>query len=328
MDHKTFPAFILKSDSAQGIVESIVAVMGNTDQGDDVIWNGAFTKSITERRGKIRVLDQHQTDSIMRAIGKPLELREMMRAEMPSDLLAKYPTATGGLYAKTQYLMNTPEGRGAFERIAGGAIDEYSIGYDPLDVDYSSVVKADGTKGTVRNLRTIRLYEYSPVLFGMNDATQTLSAKDNLADTPAEIKPWDIFHEGDKWNVYKIDADGKPTGDALGSHDNEEEARAQLAALYASETPAKVADESSENKAGRVQAGRNIERLNRIKAEIEAMIAEAEPPVDNTTDQAPAKQAANLPASAQAGPSITTPTQEMLLLLESDLNLSTMLMEA
>jgi HK97 family phage prohead protease len=237
MDHKTFPAFILKYDSAQGIVDAIVAVMGNTDMGDDVIWNGAFTKSITERRGKIRVLDQHQTDSIMRAIGKPLELREMMRAELPPGLLAKYPTATGGLFTKTQYLMNTPEGRGAFERIADGAIDEYSIGYDPLDVDYSSVTKADGTKATVRNLRTIKLYEYSPVLFGMNDATQTLSAK--TADAPPEVKPWDVLHEGDKWNVYKVDADGKPTGDALGSHGSEAEARAQVAALVANEGKAR-----------------------------------------------------------------------------------------
>lgn len=177
MDHKTFSAYTLKADQQQGVVESIVAVMGNDDQGDDVIHNGAFLKTITERRGKIRVLDQHQTDSIMRAIGKPLELREIPREQLPPDLLARYPTATGGLYTKTQYLMDTPEGRGAFQRIASGAVDEYSIGYDPLDVDYSKLRKSDGTEKTVRNLRTIKLYEYSPVLFGMNDATQTLSAK-------------------------------------------------------------------------------------------------------------------------------------------------------
>lgn len=90
MDHKTFSAFTLKADAQQGIVESIVAVMGNADQGDDVIHNGAFVKSIQERRGKIRVLDQHQTDSIMRAIGKPLEMREIGREQLPSGVSIKY----------------------------------------------------------------------------------------------------------------------------------------------------------------------------------------------------------------------------------------------
>jgi phage head maturation protease len=155
MDHKTFSAYTLKADAQQGIVESIVAVMGNDDQGGDIIHPGAFLKTITERRGKIRVLDQHQTDSIMRVIGKPVELKEIPREQLPPDLLARYPTATGGLYAKTQFLMDTPEGAGAFKRISSGAVDEYSIGYDPLDVDYSKMRKADGSETTIRNLRTI-----------------------------------------------------------------------------------------------------------------------------------------------------------------------------
>lgn len=358
MDHKTFSAYTLKTDPQQGIVESIVSVMGNDDQTDDIIHNGAFTKSIQERRGKIRVLDQHQTDSVMRVVGKPLEMRELSRDQLPAGLLERYPSATGGLYTKTQYLMDTPEGKGVFQRIASGAVDEYSIGYDALDVDYSKIKSADGTDKTVRNLRTIKLYEYSPVIWGANSATQTLSIKgatgaaglpladrarawdatgaegrvrtwadatdapnakyrsaffwynsdapDNFtsyklqfadvlggtlmaiprgifavaavlqgsrggasipqADQDAikskvsayyaamrkkfddesivppweskslkEMKPWNVFHEGDKWNVYKVDADGNQTGDALGSHDNEADARAQVRALYANE---------------------------------------------------------------------------------------------
>ena len=405
MDHKTFSAYTLKADSAQGIVESIVAVMGNADQGDDVIHPGAFLKSITERRGKIRVLDQHQTDSIMRAIGKPLELREMARAELPADLLTRYPTATGGLYAKTQYLMNTPEGKGAFERIAGGAVDEYSIGYDALDTDFSSVIGGDGQKKTVRNLRTIKLYEYSPVLFGMNSATQTLSTKDQ----PSEGKPWAVFHEGDKWNVYKLDGDGNQTGEPLGEHDTEEEARAQVGALYANEGKAKKemtpdgpvrrfadvlqgsihrdftlmcdawyidgvigkddrimlsgligdaldvlssgippaiaqldidecyrmrygmsegmymmsARHVPETKAGRVIAGRNMERLMRIMEELQAVISDATASDKPTDDEAPANdmQAAKSTPVQQAGPFIVTPTIDELQLLEAELNL-------
>jgi len=230
MEHQTFSAYTFKANMSQGIVESIVAVMGNDDQGDDVIHNGAFLKTITERRGKIRVLDQHQTDSILRVIGKPLDMREMSRDQLPAELLLKYPMATGGLYTKTQYLINTPEGKGAFDRIAAGAVDEYSIGYDALDVDYSKIKSGDGSEKTIRNLRTIKLYEYSPVIWGANSATQTLSAKSSK-----DAKPWNVFHEGDKWNVYKLDADGNQTGDALGTFDTEAEARAHLRALYANE---------------------------------------------------------------------------------------------
>jgi len=77
----------------------------------------------------------------------------------------------------------------------------------------------------------VKLYEFSPVLWGMNQATGTLSAKEK----PAEAKPWDVFKEGDKWVVRKVDADGKPTGDPLGEHDTEDEARRQVEALYANE---------------------------------------------------------------------------------------------
>jgi phage head maturation protease/predicted transcriptional regulator len=176
MDHKTFTSYLLKADSAQGIVESIVAVMGNVDEVDDVIHPGSFVKTISERISKTRVLDQHNTDSILRVLGRPLAMREMPRAELPPDLLAKYPEATGGLYTKTQYNLQTDNGRNAFNLIAAGDVNEYSIGYDPLDFDFSKM-QLNGKERTVRNLRTIKLYEYSPVIWGANSATGTISAK-------------------------------------------------------------------------------------------------------------------------------------------------------
>jgi len=230
MERKTFQTAAIKLDEAQGIVEHIIAVMGNLDMGNDIIHPGAFAKTISERGTKVRVLDAHNTDSIMRVLGKPRSMREIGKHELPSDLLMKYPDANGALLVETQYLMNTPEGKGAFERIQSGAVDEYSIGYDPLDFDYSDVVH-DGKKVTARNLRTLKLYEYSPVLWGMNSATATLSAKEK----PSEEKPWNVFKEDGKWRVYKLGANDKPTGEALGEHDTEEEARVQMRALYANE---------------------------------------------------------------------------------------------
>lgn len=179
MLHKSFPAMITKIDNEAGTVEAIVSVMGNTDHGKDKIWNGAFTKSIHESLQKIRVLDNHQNNSVLNVVGKPLEMRELSKTELPQELLLKHPSATGGLYTKTQYLLDTPEGLGVFKRIQAGAIDEYSIGFYLVKGkhDYSNEKQSDGTQSTVRNIREVVLKEYSPVIWGMNDATMTTDVK-------------------------------------------------------------------------------------------------------------------------------------------------------
>ena len=174
MERKQFPAVTLKTDEAQGIVEAIVAVMGNVDEGDDRIWPGAFRKTLSERGGKVRVLDSHNAGSVLNVLGKPLAIREVGRDELLADMLAKCPDATGGLWTKTQYNLKTQAGHDAFQHILAGDVDEYSFAYDPIrdSTDYSKV----GDR-TIRNLRELKLYEYSPTIFGMNPATATLSAK-------------------------------------------------------------------------------------------------------------------------------------------------------
>jgi phage head maturation protease len=187
-EHKTSPALLVKAEES-GIVEAIVSVFGVIDGGNDVIHPGSFTKTITERTRKIRVVDQHNTNSVRDVLGIVLELREIGRNELPPELLQKFPSATGGLYTKTQYLMDTPEGLGAFTRIKSGAIDEYSIGYEALDVDYARVKNDAGSDIRVRNLRTIKLWEYSPVIWGMNPATATVGVKnegDNMTEPAVE----------------------------------------------------------------------------------------------------------------------------------------------
>jgi HK97 family phage prohead protease len=182
MKHETkrVPFFPIKVDDALGQVTAVVSVIGNLDDGGDVILPGAFTKTIKERgtppNMKMRVLDQHRTDSILRVIGRPLEVREVGRDELPEALLADYPDAQGGLLTTTQFLMDTPEGKGAFIRIRDGAVDEYSIGYDPLNVRYEDR-NVGGRKLRVRLLPEIKLYEYSPVIWGMNSATSTVGVK-------------------------------------------------------------------------------------------------------------------------------------------------------
>ncbi len=189
---KAFPAVITASDPLTGIVEAVVAVFGNLDSGDDVVIPGAFAKTLAEHFNRVRVLDNHNMDSIMRVIGKPLEARELGRTELPIEVLAKAPDATGGLWTKTQYLLDTPEGAGAFKRIASGAVTEYSFAYDAVQVEF--VKAADGR--TIRKLKEVRLWEYGPVIWGMNSATATVALKTATpyhGDLPLadRERPWD-----------------------------------------------------------------------------------------------------------------------------------------
>jgi len=209
VERKSVPSIALKVDADKGIVEHIFAVMGNVDLGHDRIWNGAFTKTIAERGLKVLVLDAHKTDGLGRIVGKPLAMREIGRAELPSEVAAMYPEATGAVWARTQFLMETDEGKGAFIRIKEGAVHEWSFGYDALDYDYEEIELAakdeesDDEKVTVRNLRTLKLYEYSPVLWGMNEATTTLDAKAmNLSRRVSDIE--DAFYEAASWDKYWV----------------------------------------------------------------------------------------------------------------------------
>jgi phage head maturation protease len=172
----SFPGGTKVIDAAQGIVEHLVTVFGVFDEGHDISHPGSFAKTLNERGGKVRVVDSHNYDSVMRVIGKPLDIKEVGRDSLPQEVRQLYPEASGGVLARTQFLMNTPEGRGVFDRLAAEAIEEWSYGYDTVVTDFDKVI-VDGEERVARNLREIKLYEYSPVLWGMNPATVTMSAK-------------------------------------------------------------------------------------------------------------------------------------------------------
>lgn len=179
IEYKARTGFLVKADESLGIVEAIVNVFGVLDLGDDITHPGAFKKTITERFSQIKVLDQHNTDSIFSVLGHPIELREVGKDGLPPQVLLRFPDATGGLLTVTQYNMKTEEGQGAFYRIAAGDVTEYSIGFELVTggYDYSKIDLTDGKRATVRNLRQCKLWEYSPVIWGMNEATATVGAK-------------------------------------------------------------------------------------------------------------------------------------------------------
>lgn len=173
IETKTVDMNVLALDTKTGIADAVVNVFGIVDLGRDRILNGAFKMTISERAGKIRVLDSHRMDTVRAIIGKPLEIKELNRAGLPQEIRDKFPEATGGLFTKTQFAIDTEDGDEIFKRIASGIANEWSIGFDLLQSENVSEV-IDEEEVIIRNIQEVRLWEYSVVTFGMNQATQTV----------------------------------------------------------------------------------------------------------------------------------------------------------
>ena len=149
------------------VVKSIYSVMGNIDDGNDRMFSRAFAKTLRERAERVKVLWQH--DSYAPPIATPQVLKELTLEELPPELVKRYPDATGALYGEVTYL-ETPRGDEVLQGIKSGAITESSIGYDPVRFDFEEIVG----NGMVRNLREVRLWDISPVNWGMNAATMNM----------------------------------------------------------------------------------------------------------------------------------------------------------
>lgn len=176
---RTFVGVVKSLDQAEGIVTSIVNVLGIVDLGDDIIHKGAFTKTISEKGGKIRVLDNHSSESVTDAVAKIISIKEVGKNDLPESITKKFPGATGGLEVVSQYMLDDPRSAAVFLRISEGVIDEYSIGFRIIKQTFSKMTDESGKPRTIRNIHEVELFEISPVLWGMNQATATTSTKEH-----------------------------------------------------------------------------------------------------------------------------------------------------
>jgi len=131
-----------------------------------VIHPNAFRKTLAERGGKVRFLWQHDPGE---PLGKPLEMHEDEK----------------GLFVRAA-ISDTARGRDALALLKDEAIEGLSIGYDPVKggTDYT---KDDGTGDTTRNLRELKLWEFSLATFPANEEAQVTAVKED--PTPGEAKP-------------------------------------------------------------------------------------------------------------------------------------------
>lgn len=189
MEHKVFPTKVINVEGDNDrTVTGVSAVMGVIDAYGDRLWKGAFTKTISERSDRFRHLWQH--DFELPPIATIKEIREIGRTDLPKDMKEKYPEAKGGLLVKREYL----ETERAGEVLAGlksdpPAINEMSFGYDAVKFDFEELEEGEFSGMLIRNLKEVRLWDTSDVLWGANEATVAQMKSVQLFKDTGTIEP-------------------------------------------------------------------------------------------------------------------------------------------
>lgn len=170
MEHKAMPSFT-KAITGRNVT-GILTVFGNLDSYNDIAFPGSFQKTINDNQARAagqprwRFLWNHNMDLFS---GPPIAvikgLREVARDELPEEVLKWAPDAMGGVEISRDYL-ETTRGDEVFKAIQAGAVDEMSYGFDPVKYDFE-----ERDSSQIRNLREIRFWEGSDVLWGANPAT-------------------------------------------------------------------------------------------------------------------------------------------------------------
>lgn len=168
LEFKELKAFQTKVlDEVEGIVEAMVAVTGNEDDGGDVILPKAF--EFPEGRNP-KIVWSHDLQVLC---GKVLEAEELLAGDvrLPEDMKAK---GLGALVFKLQFDLLDPDGFKAWRRVVFHEDLGWSIGYQ---VPTGAAKMVEGR----RHLSKVVVWEASPVTFGMNREARTLTVKDAFA---------------------------------------------------------------------------------------------------------------------------------------------------
>jgi len=155
----------LKTVGDVGAFQGYAAIFGNVDDGKDRILPGAF-KEIVKTDGKVKTLYMH---NVRQPIG-----------------LAVVGQDSKGLHFDAQLELGLAAAREAHVAMKSGLVDGMSIGFDVLDGG------ANFDEAGVRNLTGLKLYEISPVTFGMNPLARVEAIK-QLAGEIKTIRDYESF---------------------------------------------------------------------------------------------------------------------------------------
>ena len=169
---KALPYFELKAESSGRVRKGIAAVFGNVDSVGDRIMPGAFAKTISEGRKRVKHLWNH--DFSTPPIASISELKELTRDELPPEVLEYAPEATGGLMVSREYY-KTDLADWVLQAIDKGDVAEMSFGYNVVRDE-----KAEHNGQEIRELKELMLLDTSDVNWGANSATVTVGAKNAM----------------------------------------------------------------------------------------------------------------------------------------------------
>lgn len=149
----------------------IYAVIGNRDNVGDRIANGAFAKTHKESRKNIVHLWDHGQGEITLPTATIEDLYEIGKSDLPDEVLAHSPDATGAAVVVRTYL-DTPYSNHLLAAIDSGAIKQMSFAYTiPKGKSEQIVEEVKGEKLMTRIIREVKQFDTSDVRWGANGAT-------------------------------------------------------------------------------------------------------------------------------------------------------------
>ncbi len=159
-------AYSSDEDEEKGVFSGYGSIFGNKDLGNDVMMQGAFSKSIASKGPKgVKLLYQHDTKEPIGVFDEIIEDKK-------------------GLRVKGRLAMGTQKGREVYELMKMGAIDGLSIGYrvSPKGAMYDE-------RGKKRMLKEVDLMEISAVTFPMNTRARVQAVKGEQRT----VREWEGF---------------------------------------------------------------------------------------------------------------------------------------
>lgn len=142
LEYKSITGGVDDIDSNKRVVTGYLSRFGNTDLDDDIIEEGAFTKTLMERSSQIFFLNQHNWSQ---PHGKFQELAQ-----------DEY-----GLKFVSQPLPDTTYSNDAIKLYEAGILKEHSIGFSTIVSEWNNTTKK-------RFIKEVKLYEGSNVTLGAN----------------------------------------------------------------------------------------------------------------------------------------------------------------
>ena len=153
-EYKDMTGTVADVDTQARKVKAVWSRMSNVDLDGDIIMPGAFTKTIAEcgPRGKNQIWSLIDHKAMMGCvIGKPTELYE-----------------EGDMLIAVTPILDTEVGEDILKMYQAGLINQHSIGFATIKSDWQD------QEQTVRQIKEVKLYEGSAVLWGANPMTPTL----------------------------------------------------------------------------------------------------------------------------------------------------------